>query len=306
MCASVTEGHVDFKVPALPVVSQTWYKIIGDLKRGVRPLIALHGGPGVNSRYLEILSDVTKGRPGPLIVYDQIGNGNSTHFPEKIGDTKFWTEGLFLGELNNLITKLDIKEYDLFGHSWGGMLGARHATQHPPGLKHLILMSSPASMELWVQSVNGLRAKLPADVRRVLDENEENGTTESPEYQEAVEFFYSRHLIRIDPTPEAVAEGFATIASDPTVYLTMNGPNEFSVSGSLRNWTIVSDIPKIQVPTLVTNGAHDEAQDIVVLPYVKRLPHGKWVKFLDSAHMAHYEEREKFMKTVADFLYSGQ
>ena len=221
MGASVTEGRVDFRVPALPRVSQTWYKIIGDLKPGVRPLIALHGGPGVNSAYLEILSDITKGRPGPLIVYDQIGNGKSTHFPEKIGDTNFWTEGLFLGELNNLITKLNIKEYDLFGHSWGGMLGARHATLNPPGLKHLILMSSPASMALWVQSVNGLRAKLPAEIRRVLDEHERNGTTDSPEYQEAVDFFYSLHLITINPIPDAIAEGFATIASDPTVYLTM-------------------------------------------------------------------------------------
>ena len=63
-----------------------------------------------------------------------------------------------------------------------------------------------------------------------------------------------------------------------------NGPNEFSITGSLRNWTIINDIPKIQVPTLVTNGAKDEAQDIVVLPYVNKLPHGKWVKFFVSLH----------------------
>ncbi|KAF5342600.1 hypothetical protein D9611_002009 [Ephemerocybe angulata] len=277
--ARVAEGFIDFEIPALGKATKTWYKIIGELKPDVRPLIALHGGPGIYSGYLEILSDVTKGRPGPLIVYDQIGNGRSTHLPEKEGDTTFWTEDLFLGELNNLITKLGIREYDLFGHSWGGMLGARHASHQPPGLKHLVLMSTPASMPLWVAGVNSLRDKLPREIQDALDKGEKNGTEDSQEYQDAVAFFYSRHLIRIDPIPEAIAKGFEWIATDPTVYLTMNGPNEFTITGSLKTWTIINKIHKIAVPTLVTTGGYDEAVDTTVAPFLEKLPQGKWVKF---------------------------
>jgi pimeloyl-ACP methyl ester carboxylesterase len=81
-------------------------------------LVALHGGPGVNHGYLLILSDLTQTYSIPLVVYDQIGTGYSTHLPEKRGDTSFWTEELFLAELNNLLTYLRIKDdYDLLGHS---------------------------------------------------------------------------------------------------------------------------------------------------------------------------------------------
>ena len=60
----------------------------------------------------------------PLILYDQIGNGLSTHLPEKKGDEEFWTEDLFHRELENLLAalKLDESGYDLIGHSWGGMM----------------------------------------------------------------------------------------------------------------------------------------------------------------------------------------
>jgi hypothetical protein len=44
--SSVT-GTVPFKVPGVDKECFTWYKIFGDLNSGKRPLIALHGGPGV-------------------------------------------------------------------------------------------------------------------------------------------------------------------------------------------------------------------------------------------------------------------
>lgn len=84
---------------------------------------------------MEALSAVTKTLPdGVLVVYDQIGNGLSTHLPEKMGDAGFWTEQLFLDELENVLKVLEVEVYDLFWHSWSGMLGVRHAVKQPAGL----------------------------------------------------------------------------------------------------------------------------------------------------------------------------
>jgi L-proline amide hydrolase len=83
-----------------------------------------------------------------------------------------------------------------------------------------------------------------------------------------------------------------------------NGPNEFYVTGSLRTWSIVDELNRINVPTLVTNGKYDEAQDIVVQPFVKAIPNVKWVKFEDSSHMNFLEEPEKFIETLIEFLSS--
>ncbi|KAJ7048677.1 proline-specific peptidase [Mycena amicta] len=302
---NITEGELVFEVPAAGKPCKTWYKIIGDLSDpdSRRPLIALHGGPGVNHAYLQILSDLTVRHNIPLILYDQIGTGNSTHLPEKMGDVGFWTERLFLDELDNLIGHLGVKNsYDILGHSWGGMLGARHASLQPRGLKRLVLASTPADMGLWVKSQNELRTQLPQDVQDILDKHEKEGTTESEEYEGAVGVFYSRFLCRLNPLPEPVAEGFGWIKKDPTVYLTMNGPSEFHITGPLKDWTIVPDAKNIKVPTLLLNGRYDEAQDSVVAPFFAHIPHVKWVTFAESSHMIHFEERERYMEIVGEFL----
>lgn len=81
-------------------------------------------------------------------MYDQLGCGRSTHLPHLRGNTDFWTVDLFLRELENLVEKLGVEDYDLLGQSWGGMLGSEHAIRQPKGLKKLIISNSPASMEL--------------------------------------------------------------------------------------------------------------------------------------------------------------
>jgi L-proline amide hydrolase len=216
----VTEGYVSFEVPSINRTCQTYYKIIGTLRPGVRPLIALHGGPGVNSEYLEILSDVTNGRTGPLIVYDQIGNGLSTHLRETAGNKSFWTVDLFISELKNLLAKLNIKEYDLLGQSWGGMLGSSFAIQRPRGLKHLVLFSSPASMDLWIQAQIALKNDFPEKLRDALDKYDEDHIP-TPEYEEAMAYYNSHHLCTLDPFPLPIIHGAEWAARDQTVGNTM-------------------------------------------------------------------------------------
>lgn len=282
---------------------QTWYRIYGDLRSVIRPLVVLHGGPGVTSEYLTPCSTLTAQRSIPIIIYDQLGCGRSTHLPEKMGDIEFWTEQLFLDELKDLLNYLGIYEdYDLFGNSWGGMLAARHAVRQAGGLKHLVIMSSPASMDLWVEAQEVLRRKLPQDVQDTLDKCEREGKTDSKEYQDAVLVYYSHYLCTIQPMPEPLAKSFEALEKDPTVYYTMNGPSEFFVTGPLKTWSILDEVHKIAVPTLLTNGAMDEAADSCVYPFFRLIPRVRWTQFAKSSHMAHFEEPERFFDIVGTFL----
>lgn len=60
------------------------------------------------------------------------------------------------------------------------------------------------------------------------------------------------------------------------------GPSEFYVTGTLKIWSIINELHKISVPTLLTNGAFDEATDAVVTPLFKGIPKVKWVTFAVS------------------------
>lgn len=70
----------------------------------------------------------------------------------------------------------------------------------------------------------------------------------------------------------------------------------------LKGWTIVDCLHDVDVPTLVVNGAYDIADDEIVKPYVENIPNSKWVKFDSSSHTPFWEEREKYMQIVGEFL----
>ncbi len=288
-----TEGHVLFGE------HQTWYRITGELGSGGVPLVALHGGPGCTHDYLLRLTELAGDRA--VVHYDQLGNGRSTHLPDATPD--FWTVELFLSELDNLLRTLGIaNRYALLGQSWGGMLAAEHAVRRPAGLRGLVIANSPASMSLWLSAADRLRAELPPEVEKTLRSHEADGTTDSQAYQDAVQVFYERHLCRVVPMPAEVAHSMAEIDRDPTVYHAMNGPSEFHVIGSIRDWSIIDRVDAVAVPTLLVSGRHDEATPETVQPYFDRIPDVRWEIFEESSHMPHVEEPERFAEVVGGFL----
>ncbi|MEU3375326.1 proline iminopeptidase-family hydrolase [Streptomyces sp. NPDC006660] len=279
---------------------KTWYRVTGDLRCGLPPVVVLHGGPGSTHDYLLGMTALAEAG-WPVVHYDQLGNGGSTRLPDSPVD--FWTVQLFRDELDNLLRHLGVADnYVLFGQSWGGMLSAAHAADRPAGLRGLVIANSPASMPLWLQEMKVLREQLPPEVQATLLRHEAAGTTDTDEYFAAMRVFYDRHVCRVLPWPKEYLATFMEINDDPTVYHAMNGPNEFHVIGSLRDWSVEDLLPRIEVPTLLISGRYDEATPATVQPYFDRIPNVRWEIFEDSSHMPHIEEPERFTSVLVGFL----
>lgn len=279
---------------------RTWYRITGDLKAPGPALVVVHGGPGSTHDYLLGLAALAERTGRPVVHYDQLGNGGSTHLPDKGAD--FWTVRLFLDELANLLGQLGIREYVLLGQSWGGLLAAEHAALRPAGLRGLIVANAPASYPLWLRELAVLREQLPVGVNDTLLRHEAAGTTDSEEYLTAMRVFYDRHHCRLKPYPRELTATTMEVHNDPTVYRTMNGPNEFHVIGTLRDWSCEERLPYIAVPTLLITGRHDEVTPGAARPYAELIPDVHWVVFEESSHMPHLEEPEGFADAVTAFL----
>lgn len=292
--AASTKGTVPFGE------FRTWYRVTGELSPGTTALVVLHGGPGSTHDYLTNLAAFAE-YGVPVVHYDQLGNGGSTHLRDR--PAGFWTVELFLAELENLVRHLGIADnYVLFGHSWGGLLAAKHASTRPPGLRGLIIADAPASYPLWLKEMAVLRAALPAGVDDTLRRHEQAGTTDSDEYHAATKVFYDRHLCRLNPWPREYQASFYELYNDPTVYFTMNGPSEFHVVGSLRDWGVTDCVAAIAVPTLLVTGRHDEATPATVLPYRELIPDVRWEVFDSSSHVPHLEEPDRFREVVGEYL----
>jgi proline-specific peptidase len=218
------EGTILFHIPGISKPCHTWYKIIGIISATSKPpLILLHGGPGACHNYLLPLIDLWENYNIPVIFYDQIGNGLSTHLDEKYNDKKFWIESLFIQELDNLIDHFDLRKngFDIYGQSWGGMLGSSYAALKPQGLRRLVIANSPAASDLWVEGLKELINGMPKDVQEAFDEAEKTGNYQSEAYQAAVSSFYKKHMCRLETWPKELQASFEWLEGNPTVYGSM-------------------------------------------------------------------------------------
>jgi proline-specific peptidase len=114
--------------------------------------------------------------------------------------------------------------------------------------------------------------------------------------------FYRRHVCRLDPWPDCLARTSANLDGN-AVYATINGPNEFVVTGELKDWDRIADLGRITCPTLVTVGGHDE----LPLACSETIRDGvsgpvELVVFEHSAHCAHLEEAGRYLEVVRGFL----
>lgn len=195
----------------------TYYVVFGDLERRTKdPLVVLHGGPGLVHDYLVPFSDLTATADIPVILYDQIGNGRSTHLRDK--PSEFWKIDLFIEELANLLSYFGIQDgFSLAGHSWGGILAAEYEVQRQPkGLKKLILTNSLASIALWMKSNMQLLQTFPKEVQEGVI-----GGMKNPEkYEAALRELHRVHGCILNPQPKEFVGTLSQVFSkdgDPTV-----------------------------------------------------------------------------------------
>jgi proline iminopeptidase len=284
------EGYIE--VPG----GKVWYRAVGDNAEAT-PLLCLHGGPGFTHYYLEPLEALADRRR--VIFYDQLGCGRS----DRPGDLSLWNVDRFVEELAQVRSALKLDRLHLFGSSWGGMLAMqyvldRHGDQ--PDLESMILCGSPASMIRWVSDCTELLAEETEQARRVIREHEAAGFTGCPEYQAAILGFYRKHVCRLDPWPAGLERSFAEAGYD--VYNTMNGPSEFTVTGTLKTWDIMDRLPEIGVRTLLVGGRYDECTPGHLEEMHRRIAGSQLVIIEDASHLCFAEQPEEFNRVINSFM----
>ena len=264
---------------------------------GDNVLLCLHGGPGAPHDYLLPLGKLSDSKTR-VVLYDQLGVGRS----EKPKDLSIFSMEYSVEEVEGFRRALNLGKINLFGNSFGGALALQYALKYQQNLKKLIISSGLASVPETVAEMNRLKATLPANVQEVFAKYEAKWAFLHPEYMKAVEVFYHNFVCRLPEWPKEVARTINEISTP--VYLTLNGPNEFTIIGKLKDWDITSRLPEIKVPTLITVGKYDEVTPKVAETIRKGIPGAKLVLFEKSAHLAMWDEQESYLRTVKDFIDS--
>ncbi|MFK9093644.1 proline-specific peptidase family protein [Bacillus salipaludis] len=269
-----------------------------DENGGGTPVIVLHGGPGSSCYSLLGLKALAKDRP--VILYDQLGCGKS----DRPTDTILWRLNRFVEELAQIRQALNLDEVHILGHSWGTTLAAAYCLTKPSGVKSVIFSSPCLSAPLWEQDQKRNLKKLPQDVQETIQRCEEDGTTDSEEFEAAIKIFGKHFVNRLEKQPEWLEKKPAGYRN-AEIYNIMWGPSEFTVLGNLKNFDCTSQLKEISCPTLYTCGHFDEATPETTKYYSSLTPHAKFHVFEKSAHMPYIEEPEEYVTIIGDFLQSN-
>ena len=274
---------------------KVWTKKVGD---GAIQVLTLHGGPGCTHEYFECFEDFLPQAGIQFFYYDQLGS----HYSDQPDDPSLWTIDRFREEVEQVRRGLGLENFYLYGQSWGSMLAIEYALKYQTHLKGLVLSSMTASIASYVEYVGKLRAALPKDVLAVLEKYEAKKEYGAPEYQEVMlKEVYGRHVCRLDPWPDPVARCFRHLAAP--VYNTMQGPNEFVVTGTFKDWDRWSDLPKIRVPTLVIGARHDEMNPEDIRRMGRLIPRSRVAICENGSHLAMWDDQEAYFRHLIPFLH---
>jgi proline iminopeptidase len=270
---------------------EIWYRVTGT--GSGTPVMLLHGGPGFSSYYLKSLEALGDDR---LVVrYDQLGGGKSDH----IEDTTKFTIPHFVQELDSLRAHLGLEKVDLYGHSWGTILAVEYYRAHPERVNAMVLASPALDIPAWEANARALLETLPDSMQRAVETREASGEYDAPDYQAALMAFYGKYVWR-HPVEADLDSTFATV--NEGIYNYMQGPSEFTITGTLKHYDATAFLPQIQVPVLYTVGEFDEANPDLVKRFADATPGARMVVIPGAAHMTPWDNPQANLDAVRTFL----
>lgn len=276
---------------------QTWYRIVGE-PSSKAPLLLLHGGPGSTHNYFEVLDKLAGLSGRQLIMYDQLGCGQSSMPDQRpeLYQAKTWVQ-----ELINLRQQLHLSKIHLLGQSWGGMLAIIYLCDyHPQGIKSAILSSTLSSAKLWSQELHRLIKYLPPDEQTAISTAEQKHDFTNPSYLKANQHFMAEHVIDPSaPLPEPVTrpKRGGTVA-----YQTAWGPNEYAPIGNLHNYEYTEKLADLKLPVLITSGTDDLCTPLNAKTMADQLPDSYWQLFANCGHMPFVQANQAYLLLMQTWL----
>ncbi|MBZ5856177.1 proline iminopeptidase-family hydrolase [Flavihumibacter profundi] len=279
---------------------KVWTKQFGNNPK-IRMLL-LNGGPGATHEYFECFENFLPSEGIEFIYYDQLGCGNS----DNPNDTSMWDLPRYVEEVEQVRQALGLNKDNFFllGHSWGGILALEYALKYQDQMKGLIISNMMSSCpDYGKYAENVLARQFDQKVLDTIRQIEAKKDFSNPKYMELLmPNFYEKHICRIPLAqwPEPVSRSLGK--TNQSLYVTMQGPSEFGISGKLEHWDRKADLPKLKVPTLTIGGKYDTMDPEHMKWMSTQVQNGTYLFCENGSHMSMYDDQETYMKGLIRFL----
>lgn len=267
---------------------EIYYEVRG-AKTGT-PLFVIHGGPGFDHQYFLTNSAFeTLGKTRPVIFYDQRGAG----FSSKLTRSQTSTVKDQIEDLLALQKYLGYKKIDVIGHSWGGFVAMLYARLFPEKVSHLILCDTVAPD--YQNEYTTFESEYPDEYKEWRQKGVEGSFNKDPKAMRASLVAYMKMLFHSSEKRDA----FIASSGNFTYSANINS----SLNKDAEKMDLTKELKSITVPTLILHGKYDANITPDVAERIQTgIPKSQLVIFTESGHLPFYEEPEKFISVVEDFL----
>lgn len=275
---------------------ETYYRIVGE-ETDNAPLLLIHGGPGSTHNYFEVLDSLAEITHRQIISYDQIGCGES--FVD--GHPELWNLKTWTDELVALREYLHLDRVHLLGQSWGGMLVISYLIdQKPDGVESAILSSTLPSSQMWGREQMRLISFMSDEEQKAIHHAVETGDFISSDYIKANDHYTALHVDEItEDSPECFRR---PKRSGTESYIVAWGPNEYTPTGTLKDFDYTDSLHEITQPTLIISGTNDECTPLIAKTMFDRIPNARWELFDGARHMTFIDQTDHYKDVLTDWL----
>ena len=276
---------------------KVWTKKVG---AGKIKVLLLHGGPGAAHDYFECFEDFLPKEGIEYYYYDQLGCGNS----DAPADTTLWNLPRYVEEVEQVRKGLGLDNFYLLGHSWGSMLTMEYLQKYQSHVKAAIISNMTASSKSYLEYTAKLKTEIlsPQDIASYdsLDRLKAYNTTQFQDL--LMSKLYTKVICRmpIENWPEPLSRAFKKFNN--TIYIQMQGVDEFHVTGNLKDWDMWSRLPNIKIPTLIIGGMKDEMDPEDLKREAKLITNSRLYLCKNGSHMSMYDDQQHYFTSLIKFL----
>lgn len=264
-------------------------------------ILLLHGGPAMTHEYMECFETFFQREGFEFYEYDQLGS----YYSDQPKDSTLWRTDRFVEEVEQVRKAIgaDDSNFYLLGNSWGGILAMEYALKYQKNLKGLLISNMVASAPEYGKYAEEVLAKqMNPQVLSEIREIEAKKDYNNPRFMELlIPNYYHEHICRLKEWPDALNRSLKHANS--SIYVQMQGPSEFGISGLLATWDIKKRLHEITVPTLMIGAKYDTMDPKAMEEQSKMVQNGTYLYCPNGSHLAMWDDQKTYMNGVIQFIH---
>ena len=263
-------------------------------------ILLLHGGPAMTHEYMECFETFFQREGFEFYEYDQLGS----YYSDQPKDSSLWTNERFVEEVEQVRKAIgaDSSNFYVLGNSWGGILAMEYALKYQNHIKGLLVSNMMASAPEYGKYADEVLSKqMKPEVLAEIRSIEAKKDFSNPRYMELlIPYFYHEHLCRLKEWPDGFNR--AMKHANGEIYVMMQGPSEFGISGRLAKWDIKNRLKEITVPTLMIGAKYDTMDPKAMEEQSKLVKKGRYLYCPKGSHLSMWDDQKVYMSGVIQFI----